>query len=495
MSLETEISYCFDLPTVPRPEIGKILVTGATGYVGGRLVQELLNRGYDIRLLVRAGSPDHAIRWPGVDIVIGDALDLNDIRNALKDIKIVYYLIHSISLSRNELEAADIKAALHFRIAAVENHVDRIIFLGGLGNNRGGLSVHLQSRIRVAEELTKGTMSVTILRASMIIGSGSASFEILEHLAKNLPVILIPKWAKTNFHPIGIRDVIKYLVGVLEVDETRNKSYDIGGKSELSYLAMLKILSGLLNKRKLYIPVPITEYRFYGYVASLVTPLPVQIVTALFESAKYQVTGLDNKIKKDLDFDLLTFSEAAVYALDSVDQDKIRTRWSDAYPPAHELAIKMHELGVPKYTSGRSLLSNKNASDLFTSVCNIGGKDGWYHNNWIWSLRGMIDKLFKGVGSSRGRRSQTVLRVNDVIGFWRIEDIQMNERLLLRAEMKLPGKAWLEIRIKEMHNQNQLSVTAFFYPRRITGDIYWYFFVPFHHFIFKDLVRDIELRS
>jgi len=169
--------------------------------------------------------------------------------------------------------------------------------------------------------------------------------------------------------------------------------------------------------------------------------------------------------------------------------------WSDAYPPTHELAIKMHEMGIAKYTSERSTLSDKNASDLFNSVCNIGGTDGWYHNNWIWSLRGLIDKLITGVGSYRGRRSQTTLRINDIIGFWRIEDLQKNKRLLLRAEMKLPGKAWLEIRIIEKQNQNQLSVTAYFYPKRITGDIYWYFFVPFHHFIFKDLIRDIEQRS
>ncbi|KKL10623.1 hypothetical protein LCGC14_2553970, partial [marine sediment metagenome] len=397
MNLETEIPYCFDLPTTPRPEIGKILVTGATGYVGGRLVHELLNRGYEIRILVRAGSPDHKVRWPGVEVVTGDALDMNSIRHALKDITIVYYLIHSLLLSRKELGAAEMKAAAHFRIAAEENHVDRIIYLGGLGKRRGKLSTHLQSRIRVAEELSKGKVAVTILRAAIIIGSGSASFEILEHLVKNLPVILIPKWARTKCQPIGIRDVIKYLVGVLEIDETRSKSYDIGGKSGLSYLDMLKILSDLLNKRKLYIPVSGTNIRFYGYVAGLVTPVPVQIVTALFESAKYEVICLDNKIKEDLDFELLTFSEAVVFALDKEVQDKIRTRWSDAYPPAHELTIKMHDLDTPKYSCVRSLFSDKNASYLFKSVCMIGGKDGWYHNNWMWNLRGMTDKLIMGV--------------------------------------------------------------------------------------------------
>jgi len=445
--------------------------------------------------MVRAGSPDLKIRWPEVEVVIADALDLNDVRHALKDIKIVYYLIHSFTVNRKDLKSGEIRAAIHFKIAAEENNVDRIIFLGGLRNTDVKLPAHIQKRSKVAEELSNGKVPVTILRASMIIGSGSASFEILEHLVKNLPLILIPKWARINLHPISIRDVIKYLVGVLETGETTGKSYSIGGKSLLSYLDMLRILSGLLDKRKVYIPVRLVHYKFYGYVASLVTPLPVQIVTALIENAKYEVKSLDNKIKKDLDFDLLTFSEAAIFAMDSEDQDRIRTRWSDAYPPTHELAIKMHEMGIAKYTSERSILSDKNASDLFNSVCNIGGTDGWYHNNWIWSLRGLIDKLITGVGSYRGRRSQTTLRINDIIGFWRIEDLQKNKRLLLRAEMKLPGKAWLEIRIKEIQNQNELSVTAYFYPRRITGDIYWYFFVPFHHFIFKDLIRDIELRS
>lgn len=495
MSLDSDLPYCFDLPTTPLPEMGKILVTGATGYVGGRLVEELLLRGYDIRVLARVESPELKIRWPEIEVVVGDALDYENLRKSLKDIEVTYYLIHSLLLGRNELEEAEKKAATNFRQAAEDNNVKRIIYLGGLVDKRAELSVHMKSRLKVAEELSSGTVPVTVLRAAMIIGSGSASFEILKQLSKNLRILLIPKWAKTRSQPIGIRDVIKYLIGVLELDETTGISYDIGGRSELTYADMLKILSGLLAKKKLYIPVSVSGYTFFGYIASLVTPVPAPIIIALFESAKNEGVCLNQSIRKVLDFELLSFPEAVIFALDREDQDKIHTRWSDAYPPAHDLAIKLDELATPDYESSYSLNSTKNASNLFETICRIGGREGWFHNNWMWRTRGMIDRLQMGVGTTRGRRSHSSLRINDVIGFWRIEDLQPNRRLLMRAEMKLPGKAWLEFIIKEKNSENQLTVTAYFYINSLAGKIYWYLFVPFHAILFKALIRDIETKS
>lgn len=500
MSLDTDIPYCFDLPTIPRPEIGKILVTGATGYIGGRLVQELKIRGYEIRILVRSESPeDDKHQAVGVEVVVGDALDYNSISTSMKDVTVVYYLIHSLLPSKKELERTEIKAAANFRRAAEENQVDRIVFLGRLDTMRNKPSVHLRDRLRVADELTKGKVPVTILRASMIIGSGSASFEILENLVKKLPVILIPKWARSKSQPIGIRDIIKYLVGVLEKDETIGNAYDIGGKNKLHYIEMLRILAGLLGKKRIYINCFISKPFFYSYFTSLITPLPTPIVLSLFEGAKNEVVCLNDNIKKVIDFELLSYSEAIVFALDREDQDKVRTRWSDAYPPSHELAIKMHELGIPKYISSYSLTTKKSSSSLFSTICKVGGNEGWFQNNWMWNLRGMIDSMIMGVGTSRGRRSFSSLRINDVIGFWRVEDLHQDERLLLRAEMKLPGKAWLEFKISNLNdhdqNQNKLSVTAFFHHKGILGKVYWYLFVPFHFILFKDLLKDIENKS
>ncbi len=477
--------------------MGKILVTGVTGYIGGRLVGELMMRGYKLRVLVRSESSDQKIRWPDVEIVTGDAMDYESLCNALKGIETAFYLIHSLLLGRGNFEEAEIESAINFRKAAEKNDVKRIIYLGGLGDvqNRKRLSNHLKSRLKVAEELSKGSVPVTTLRAAVIIGSGSASFEILKNLVKNAPVLLAPKWAWTQCQPISIRDVIKYLVGAIEIDETTGKTYDIGGETKLSYVEMLKVFSGLLNKKNIYVKSAMSNFKVYGYVASLFTPVPASIIMALFEGAKNEVICLNNEIRKLIKFEPLTYKEAVIIALNREEQDRIRTRWSDAYPPAYELAIKLHELKSPKYISTFSLNTKKSAASLFEAICTVGGRKGWFHNNWMWRTRGMIDRILLGVGTLRGRKSNSSLMINDVIDFWRIEDLKKDERLLLRAEMKIPGRAWLEFKIDKIDEQNKLTVTAYYNSNGIIGTIYWYIFVPFHIIIFKKLIKDIETRA
>lgn len=492
---DVDIPYCIDLQTIPKPEIGTILVSGATGYIGGRLVKELLIRGYHIRILVRSASPDHSKRWPNSEIVVGDALNYECLINVFKGVTVAYYLIHSLLHGRKYFEELEIKGAANFRNAAEVNGVKRIIYLGGLGDQDCELSAHLKSRNNVAVELVNGKIPVTVLRAAIIIGSGSASFEIIENLVKNTPLMLLPKWAKTYCQPIGIRDVIKYLVGVLELEETSGKWYDIGGQTKHTYTEMIKIFSYLLGKKKIYINIFISGYKFFGYIASLLTPVPAPIVMSLFESIKNEVVCKNTSITEILNFKPLSYSEAIILALNIEQQDAIGTRWSDAYPHSHDLDTKLHELGSAKFISSYSRISKKMANSLFDTFCKIGGMEGWFHNNWMWRLRGAGDKMMMGVGTSRGRRSISKLRINDVIGFWRVENIEENKRLLLRAEMKLPGKAWLEFKINEIEDNNQLSVTAYFHPKGIAGNIYWYSFVPFHAIIFKDLIKDIELRS
>jgi uncharacterized protein YbjT (DUF2867 family) len=487
--------YCKDLPTKPDCEIGKILVTGASGYVGGRLVKELIARGYDIRAMVRSDTAQFIERWPDIEVIKTDALNYEDLLVALEGVNIVFYLIHSLLLGKKEFEAVDINVAINFRKAAEEKNVKRIIYLGALGDKKNVLSNHLNSRLQVANELSKGRVPVTILRAAIIIGSGSSSFEILENLVRNVPVFLIPKWARTKCQPISIRDVIKYLVGTMEIPETSGISFDIGCKDQLSYKEMIIRFASIINKKKILINSPISSYSFYAYIASMVTPVPVQLVHSLMESCQSEVICKENDIKNYLDFDKLSFSEAIVFALDREMQDKISTRWTDAYPPAYALSIKLNERPKPKYISTYSLFTTKDATLLFNSICKIGGKQGWFNTNMMWRLRGFIDKLLLGVGSSRGRRSNSTLRVNDVIDFWRVEDLQTNKRLLLRAEMLLPGKAWLEFRITKSKDKQKLTVTAYFQNKGFAGKLYWYSFLPFHYIIFKDLIKQIERRS
>ena len=488
--------FCHDLPSVPQPDIGKVLVTGASGYIGGRLIPELLARGYQVRAMVRAASPEYSARWPEVEVVVADALDLASLEAALQDIHTAYYLIHSLLLGPQEFSAADIQAAINFRTAAERADVSRIIYLGGLGDSRSALSKHLSSRMKVAEELSRGTVPVTVLRAAVIIGSGSASYEIIQHLVKRLFLIFIPYWARNKCQPIAIRDVIKYLVGVLEMSQTTAKAYDIGGVDILTYERMMKIVAELLQKKMIFLHVPTWNIKFFAYLGSLLTPVPASITLGLMEGLANDVVCQDQAIRQLLPFQLLTYRQAIVNAMSREEQDRVHTRWSDAYPPAHELALKLHELhSPPEYIASYSLLTAKDASSLFRSICRIGGKQGWFHNNWMWRLRGAVDRLLLGVGASRGRKSRSSLRINDVIDFWRVEDLQPDRRLLLRAEMKLPGKAWLEFKIKSRGQNTFLSTRAYYHTSSIFGHIYWYLFLPFHHFIFRNLIKQIEKRS
>ncbi len=491
-----EYRYTQDLPSTPDPSVGTVLVTGASGYIGGRLIPELLSRGYRVRIMVRGRASEYRELWPSVEAVSADALDIEQLRAALDGVHTAYYLIHSLLLGQRVFEAADLQAAINFRNAAQEKGVKRIIYLGALGDTHTKLSQHLRNRIRVAEELRLGKVPVTILRAAIIIGSGSASYEIIKHLVNRLYIVPIPKWANNRCQPIAVRDVIKYLVGVLEIPEAADRSFDIGGGDVLTYADMMRTLAEVRHQKRFFVLVPFSNLRFYSYQASFLTPIPDAITRSLMEGLKNEVVCLDESIKGFLPFEPLRYREAIVGALTREEQDNVRTSWFSAYPPAHELAMKLHELDPgPQYTAHYSMISSKDSWRVFASICKIGGKEGWFTHNWMWRLRGWLDRLLLGVGTARGRRSQTTLKINDVIDWWRIEDLIPDMRLLLRAEMKLPGKAWLEFRIDPAGDRNQLRVIAHYYTTSFFGRLYWYVFVPFHHVIFNDLIKQIERRA
>ena len=490
---------CQDLPTKPLTENGLVLVTGASGYIGGRLVPELLHRGYRVRVMVRGDAETYREVWPEAEVVQGDALNIASLNNAMEGVFAAYYLIHSLVLGPKEFAQTALAAARNFRQAADETRMQRIIYLGGLGNTGQCLSSHLDSRHEVAVELARSKIPVTTLRASIIVGSGSASFEIIKNLVKRLRVFPMPKWTTNHSQPIGVRDVIKYLIGVMEAPEAVGKTFDIGGLERLSYARMLEIVSEILQLRCRTFRVPIHGTRLSGYAASLLTPVPAAITQCLFDGLTSDTVCQCDAIREVIPFEPLSYREAIVRALSREEQDMVASRWSDSYPPAHELKVKLKELRrPPRYKAHYELKTNHSPQDVFAAFSTIGGSNGWFTGNWMWRLRGAFDRLIFGVGTARGRRSSKRLRVHDVIDFWRVEDLKTDQRLLLRAEMRMPGRAWLEFTVdpvSEHSDVHLLGITAHYATRSLAGRLYWRFFQPFHWYIFEGLLKQIELRS
>ena len=474
-----------------------ILITGATGYIGGRLVPQLLERGYRVRCLARDVRRLSGRGWdedPRVEIVRGDVLDPVSLASAMQGCSAAYYLVHSLLAGEAAFESRDRVAATNFAAAAETAGLERIIYLGGLGHKADKLSPHLESRHEVGDVLREGAVPVTELRAAMIVGSGSASFEMLRSLVHKLPVMVCPRWVEVRTQPIAIRDVLAYLIGCLEVPATANQTYDIGGPDVLTYREMMMRFATILGTKRWIMVVPVLTPRLSAYWVNLMTPVNAGMAFALIESLQYETVCEEGKILDLVPIPRTGFENACRWALDKVNQNAVETRWTNASLPnwvERPASVAFSPQGSPIHNQQR-FEADVPAAVLFDRVRRVGGQVGWYYADFLWKIRGWMDRAIGGVGLRRGRRDPVAVRTGDAIDFWRVEDFVAGHRLLLHAEMIVPGDAWLEFRVEPIgEDRSELIQTAYFKPLPFWGRAYWHACFPLHLFVFQGMARGI----
>ena len=475
-----------------------ILVTGATGYIGGRLVPRLLERDHSVRVMVRSRRRVLSRPWSGdVEIAVGDALKPETLPEALQGIHTAYYLIHSIA-GPSGFEELDLKAARHFGQAANNAGVRRIIYLGGLGDPQADLSPHLRSRQNTGEALRESGVAVTEFRAAVIVGSGSISFEMIRHLAERLPIMVCPKWIYSRIQPISIDDLLAYLVAALDEPKSEGRVVEIGGAEVTTYRGLMLGYAHARGLRRSMIPVPVLSPRLSSYWVHWFTPIPAKITRALVEGLRNDVI-VTNSLAQELfpDIKPSDYSTAIDSVIRDLDEGRIDTSWSDAADVSDDAVDHVRlESRQGIIIERRRRPVSAPPDDVYKIIAGIGGRRGWFFANWAWSMRGMVDRLLGGAGLRRGRRHPDDLRVGDAVDFWRVESIEEGRLLRLKAEMKLPGRAWLQYEIRETGNGvSLLEQTAFFIPKGLPGLLYWYGLYPMHAWIFSGLIKTIARRS
>lgn len=466
-----------------------ILLTGATGYVGGRLLPLLVKDGWRVRCLAR--QPERlASRVPaGVEVVPGDVLDAASVARAMQGVETAYYLVHSMGTT-GDFEAQDRIAADHFAAAAHAAGVRRIIYLGGLGADDAGLSAHLRSRHEVGERLRAHGVPVVELRASIIIGSGSLSFEMIRALVERLPVMVTPRWVRVKAQPIAIGDVLEYLRAALTVEAgDRNLTIEIGGPDQVSYGDLMYEYARQRGLRRWMISVPLLTPRLSSLWLGLVTPLYARVGRKLIDSLRHPTVVRDDAAIRLFPIRPIGVREAIASALRNEDSVFARTRWSDSCSAAGEPRQWGGARFGNRLVDARATPVTAPPCDVFAAVERIGGTTGWYYADWLWTIRGWLDLLVGGVGMRRGRRDPERLLAGDTLDCWRVESIEPGRHLRLAAEMKLPGRAWLEFEVEPLDGGSTLRQTATFDPLGLLGLIYWYAIWPLHQIVFAGMLR------
>ncbi len=478
----------------PEPANGPIFVTGATGYVGGRLVPALLAAGRPVRCLAREPRKLEERPWrtnPNVAVVSGDMRDVDLLAGQLEGCPAAYYLVHSMEAAGGKYAEQDTHLASNFAQAASRAGVRRIIYLGGLGEMGEGLSRHLRSRREVEERLASAGVPVTTLRAAMIIGAGSASFEILRYLVERLPVMVTPSWVKTESQPVAIADVLHWLVRCLDVPETSGKALEIGGPDVLPYSGLMQIMAEELHLPKRWIfPLPFLTPRLSSLWISLVTPVSYRIARPLAEGLRNRVVVTDGEAQRLMPHLPLTVREAIRQSLRQVESNDVETRWSAAGP----IPGDPQWAGGTVFTDERSVWIHSGPRAVFAAVCRIGGGNGWYAGDILWRIRGWMDTLVGGPGLRRGRRDSERVEFGEALDFWRVVGIDRDRSLSLLAEMKLPGVAMLKFDLEPEPDgaRTKLTMTARFRPRGLLGILYWYAVLPLHNIVFGGMLNGIR---
>ncbi len=490
-------------PDPVSPDAQLVLVTGATGYIGGRLVPELLAAGFRVRVVTRRPRNLADREWHDrVEIVQGDASDGDSLAEALRGVGVAYYLIHSLGTGKG-FESLDRTHAKNFASAARDCAVSRIIYLGGLYPDAEKLSPHLRSRKEVGEILLASGVPTTVLRAAVIIGSGSASFEMLRHLTERLPVMVTPRWVDTRIQPISVRDVLRYLVGSATMPRQVSRGFDIGGPEILTYRQMMAAYArtaGLTPRR--IKALPLLTPSLSSHWVGLVTPVPNSIARPLVESLINEVVCKEHDIAAyvpDPDAGLTGFQRAVELALQRIHDSGVTTSWSSATTagaPSDPLPTDPDWAGGSLYIDERERLVDATPQQLWTVIEGIGGGNGWYSWRLGWWARGLLDRIFGGPGLRRGRRDPFALTVGDALDWWRVEDVEDKRLLRLRAEMRLPGLAWLELIIDaDDQGRTLFRQRALFHPRGLAGQAYWAGIRPFHGVVFGAMQRNIALAA
>ncbi|MBP6585931.1 MAG: SDR family oxidoreductase [Flavobacterium sp.] len=470
----------------------RILLTGANGYVGRRLLPELLSQGHEViccvRDKIRLGLDAHTLSL--VTIWEVDFLEEVNFEKCPKAIDIAYFLIHSMSSSTDTFDAMEAKTAHNFNLYSAYMNINQVIYLSGIVNDPK-LSKHMQSRNNVEKILFQGKHNLTVLKAGIIVGSGSSSFEIIRDLCEKLPVMITPKWVLTKTQPIAIRDVIHYLIKVQNREECFNDSFDIGGPNIITYKQMMQLYAKTRGIKLAIITIPIMTPKLSSYWLYFVTSTSYKLAMNLVDSMKVEVICKDNRLQKMLHIKPISYVDAITLAFEKIEQNLVISSWKDSLISSRFKKSLSNYIQVPSFgcLKDSKKIQITNSEQVLENIWSIGGEKGWYYGNWMWQLRGFIDKLFGGVGLRRGRTSPTHLDNGDSLDFWRVllADKE-NKRLLLFAEMRVPGEAWLEFRIDE---NNILHQIATFRPRGIFGRLYWYSMIPFHFFIFDGMIKNI----